>query len=238
MSNNSLEQSVALWTAMNEILQDGDVAATSLRFITQRMRNTAGQLRDMGEDADGAAESITALQQRLIELTGVNIMSDANTFKPTYEALKEIYAIWDTTGDKKQDVMQAEVTRLLAGTRQAAAFSALMLNFASAENSLQTALEASGSAMREHERWLDSIEAKTQQFKASFEVLSNQLLNSDLIKGAYDTGTGILSFLSKAIELLGAIPVLATTAAMALSYKNIGISKVKYALPYRFGMVA
>ena len=47
-ANTSLEKSVALWTAMNEVLQNDESSATSLRFIAQRMRNTAGQPRGNG----------------------------------------------------------------------------------------------------------------------------------------------------------------------------------------------
>ena len=42
----------------------------------------------MGEDADGAAESVTKLQQQISGLTGVNIMSDSETFRDVYDVLK------------------------------------------------------------------------------------------------------------------------------------------------------
>ena len=34
-----------------------------MKTIAMRVRNTSGQLQEMGEDADGAAESVTKLQQ-------------------------------------------------------------------------------------------------------------------------------------------------------------------------------
>ena len=69
-ANNSLEKSVAMWTAMNEIMQDGSKSSTALRFIAQRMRNTAGELEELGADADGAAESVTKLQQQVPQVDG------------------------------------------------------------------------------------------------------------------------------------------------------------------------
>lgn len=201
--NNSLEQSVALWTAMNEILQDGDVAATSLKFITQRMRNTAGQLQEMGEDAEGAAESVTQLQQQIKDLTGVDIMLDADTFRATYDVLKDISNVWDDISDKSQ----ADVIRLMAGTRQASAFSALMTNFSAAENALSVALDSSGSAMQEHDRWLTSIEAKTKQFQASQEKLAQTVVNSDFVKFLIDIGTVGTKAIDTLIDKVGLLTV-------------------------------
>lgn len=227
-SNNSLSQSVALWTAMNEILQDESMSATALRFITQRMRNTAGELEDMGEDADGAAESITELQQKVKGLTGVDIMSDADTFRDTYSVLKDISKVWNDITDKER----ADVIRLMAGTRQSAAFSSLMLNFSTAEEVMNAAADAEGSAMEEHAKWMDSIAAKQQQFTANFEALSNAVLNSSLVKFTYDAGSGILGFLTAITEKLGVLPMLMTAASGILSAKsNFGISNVKHA-PY------
>lgn len=110
-SNTSLEKSVALWTAMNEVIQNDESSATSLRFIAQRMRNTAGELEEMGEDAEGAAESVTKLQQQIMKLTGVNIMSDADTFRDVYDVLKDVSDVWDDITDKDR----ADVVRLMAG---------------------------------------------------------------------------------------------------------------------------
>lgn len=233
-SNNSLAESVGLWTAMNEILQNGDIAATSIRFISQRMRNTSGQLEEMGLDADGAVESITKLQQEVYKLSGVNIMKDSNTFRGNFEVLEELSEKWDTLTDKDQ----ADLTRLLAGTRQASAFSALMTNFDQAKAVVAAAEDSMGSAMTEHERWTQSIEYSEQRAAAAFQEFAITVMSSDLIKGVYDTGAGILGFLTNVIEKLGAIPALAATVAGALSFKNIGISKMNMPYPTCHGAVA
>ena len=110
-SGNSLEESIALWTAMNEVIQDGSKSSTALRTLSTRMRNTAGKLEEMGEDAEGAAENITQLQQRIQGLTGVNIMASATEFKGTYDVLQDISKVWDNITDKDK----ADVIRLLGG---------------------------------------------------------------------------------------------------------------------------
>jgi len=139
-AGSSLEESVALWTAMNEVIQDGSKSSAALRTIVARMRNTAGKLEEMGEDAEGAAESVTKLQQEILKLTGVNIMIDENTFKKPFQILQEMSKVWDKISDKER----ADVVRLLGGTRQQATFSALMQNFSTAEKVLADSAYAAG----------------------------------------------------------------------------------------------
>lgn len=76
-----------------------------------RLRNTAAGLSEMGEDADGAAESITKLQQQVKSLSGVDIMENADTFKSTYDIIVELSKVWGNLTDKTQ----ADLTRLIAG---------------------------------------------------------------------------------------------------------------------------
>ena len=40
---------------------------------------------------------------------------------------------------------------------------------------MDTSLNAEGSAVREHEKWMDSIQAKQQQFQAQYEVFANTI---------------------------------------------------------------
>ena len=95
------------------------------------------------------------------------------------------------------------------------------------------------SAMEENEKYLDSINGKVAQFKASFQALSNTIVNSDLIKGVIDGGTVVLDILNKIVSVLGSIPTLAASVSGALAFKNIGrtnsrplfkISIIEYAL--------
>ena len=60
---------------------------------------------------------------------------------------------------------------------------------------MDVSMNAEGSAVAEHEKWMDSIQAKQQQFQAQYEVFANTILSSDLIKGAFDVGTGLLGWL-------------------------------------------
>lgn len=86
------------------------------------------------------------------------------------------------------------------------------------EKAYETALGSDGSAMAEQEKWLDSLEAKTQQFKASWQELSNAVIDSEFMKGLIDLGTAALSVLSNIIDNIG---VLNTALIGFAGYKAI-----------------
>lgn len=67
-----------------------------------------------GMDTDGMASSVSKLREEMHALTGVDIMKDNNTYKSTYDMLKDISEVWH----QMNDVSQANVLELLFGKRQ------------------------------------------------------------------------------------------------------------------------
>ena len=193
-ANNTLEESLGLLTAADEIIQQPEVTGTALKTIAMRLRNTAGALQEMDEDADGAAESITKLQQQISSLTGgaVNIMEDANTFKSTYDIIVELSKVWGNLSDKTQ----ADLTRLIAGVRQGNVFNALMSNMSNGIKATSDALNSNGSAIAENEKYLNSINGKIEQLNASFEKLSANTVDSGTVKGVIDLARGFTDLTS------------------------------------------
>ena len=195
-AGNNFDESVALFTATNEVIQDYSKTATALRTIAARIRNTSGELAEMEIDADGAAESITQLQQKIYKASGnkVNIFEDDNeTFKSTIQILRELSEVWNTLSD----VDQAEITRLIAGTRQQSVFAAIMNNFDTVDKVIETSVNSTGSAVAENEKYLDSITGKLDLLKSSYEALSSSIINSDVYKFGIDRLRGVLDLLNE-----------------------------------------
>ena len=67
-----------------------------------------------------------------------------------------------------------------------------MNNFDHAVEATETALNSAGSATEENGRYMEGLEAKIQAVKASFEALSNTVLDSGLISGVLDLGKAFL----------------------------------------------
>lgn len=188
-----------------------------------RIRGAKTELEEAGLDADNMAESTAKLREEIKALSGVDIMLNEDTFKSTYQILKELSEVWDKLEHK--DIAQAGIIELIAGKRGGNVFSSLMSNFDTAEEVVTTSMNSQGSATQEHQKWLESMEAKTNQLKAAWEGLSQAFMNDAGLKKAIDTGTGILSVFTDIVDTFGTIPTLATAVVAALSFKNIGRDK-------------
>ena len=70
----------------------------------------------------------------------------------------------------------------------------LLQNFAQAEKALETSLNSAGSAAKENAAYIDSIQGRINQLKATYEDLSSNILDSELIKNGAELLTGILKF--------------------------------------------
>lgn len=127
---------------------------------------------------------------------------------------------WDEMTDKEH----AAALELMGGKRNANAVQAVIQQFQIAEESLATAQNSAGSAMKENEKYMNSIQGKLTKFQATFEVLSNDLLNSELVKGVVDLGTGALDAVDGFIKLAGAIPAVTTALTALVSMSNIDTS--------------
>lgn len=221
-ANNSLDQSIALITAANTVVQDPDSVGTAFKTISMRIRGAKTELEEAGLETEGMAESTAKLRKEILALSGVDIMLNDNTFKSTYDIMDELAEKWH----ELTDIQQASITELIAGKRQGNVVSSLMSNFDIARDVLATSEGSEGSATAEHAKWMDSLQAKLNQLQAAWEELSQAFMDDGFLKGLVDTGTDLLSILTDLVETFGTIPTLVIAIATAMSFKNIGKDKM------------
>ena len=224
-AGNDVDESIAMITAGNEIVQDPEKMGTTLKTVSMYLRATKTELEAAGESTEGMAESTSKLRDSLLGLTGgkVDIMSDENTYKNTYQILQEMSKVWDTMTDKQQ----AAALELMGGKRNANVVAALIENFGQAEAALKTSQDSSGSALKENEKYLDSIAGKIEQFKAQWQALSDSLADSDALKNIIDLGTDLLSLLTQLSEATNGYAITAPLLFAGMS-KGLGISFTNY----------
>lgn len=177
------------------------------------------EMEELGLDTEGMVESTATLRDEIKALTGVDIMENDQTFKSTFDILDELATKWqDLT-----DIQQASVTELIAGKRQGNIVSALMQNFDIARNATETALNSDGSAMREQERYMESVQYSIDKFQAQFQELSNAAIGSDFLKGVIDGGSSALDIITQLIDKFGILtPLIAGLGGSALSKYGLG----------------
>lgn len=225
-AGNTIDETLALIAAMNTVVQNPESVGTTLKTVSMYLRAAKTEAEAAGESTDGMADSVSKLRAEIKALTGnkVDIMLDEDTFKSSYQILKELSQIWD----QLSDVSQANILEKLAGKRNANAVVAVINNFDIAEQALKESQNSAGSALQENEKYLDSINGKLDQLKASWEQLSNSLLSNGVVKGLIDALRTVLDVFNKLDEATGGWSSrLITLAAIAASI-NAVISAFKF----------
>lgn len=219
--DTTYEQTLGLMTAITEITRNSNKSANALKTIGQRIRG-------VGEDGEDASEYVASLQENFDKL-GINVQivkNSAGEMESTYNILKGIAEKWNDLTDAERQ----SLGELAAGKNRITEFNALMSNWQTAVEATATAMNSQGSAAKENERVLDSIEGHLQKLKSAWEELSTTVVDSDLIKMIVDLGTALLNFANSGMGQF-VIKVGLAVGAIALlktGYNELTRSAIKY----------
>lgn len=212
-AGNTYQETLSLAAAVNGVLQDSEASGTYLKTLSMYLRASKTDAENAGIATDGMASSVSELRSELKQLAGVDIMKDDNTFKSTYQIMKELSEVWKDLSD----TTQANITELIAGKRGGQSTSALLNNFSVAEDAMKQALNSSGSAMRENQTYMDSLQAKLNQLDSAFQKFSTDLMKSDIPKFFVDLATVFVDGADSAVKFAGALPTLTAAISGVLS---------------------
>lgn len=212
-AGNTYQETLSLAAAVNGVLQDADTSGTYLKTLSMYLRASKTDAENAGIATDGMADSVSELRSELKQLAGVDIMKDDNTFKSTYQIMKELSEVWKDLSD----TTQANITELISGKRGGQSTSALLNNFSVAEDAMKQALNSSGSAMRENQTYMDSLQAKLNQLDSAFQKFSTDLMKSNIPKFFVSLATVFVDGADSAVKFAGALPTLTAAISGVLS---------------------
>ena len=223
LAGNDINETLAMLTGGTEITQNASEMGNALKVLSMRVRGMKGELEELGEEYENV-ESISKIQTQILNQTRghVNIFDDNGNFKSTYEILKGIAEVYDHISQTDQ----AALLETIAGKQRGNQIAALIQAFQSGqiEKAYEASANAAGSAMQEQERWLESLEAKIQQFEAAFQSLSSTVLDSGLLKWFVDFGTDTVKVLDTVVDKLGSLGTIGLGAGLFTSIKNVGMT--------------
>lgn len=135
-AGNSLDESIALVTAANTIVQNPDVVGTTMKTVSMYLRAAKTEAEEAGESTEGMARSVSELREEILALTGnkVDIQIDNDTFKNTTQILRELSGVWE----ELTDVSQANLLEMIGGKRNANVVASLIENFELVEEVLES----------------------------------------------------------------------------------------------------
>lgn len=160
----------------------------------------------MQEDTDVLYDSYSKLREQIQDLTGVDIMIDDNTFKSTTDIIKELGAVWD----KLSESSQSATLEIIAGKSRANNVAALLKNYQQIDKVMESLGDAEGSAMRENEAIVDSIDGRIKVLSATVEEFWQKIIDTDFVKDVVSSLSDLLGVLTNIVDTIGILPTIAT----------------------------
>ena len=214
-AGGDLAEAAALTATANKIIQDADSVGTALKTTSLRLRGTdISVLEEEGVDSEGAVTSKSKLQSKVKALSGVDILTQTGEYKSTYEILVQIADVWESMNDMDQ----AALLELIAGKRNSSVVASLLQNPEELKAAYEDAQNASGSALRENEKYLDSIQGKIDQFNNAVQSLWSNILDADWVKGIFEWVTKIVKSLD---TTHGKLLAIVKAVALLMAYKKV-----------------
>lgn len=113
-AGNDIDQSIALFTAAQEVTQDADVVGTAMKTISMRLRSTKSDMESAGIETEGMSENVSTLRDEVLALSGVDIQLSADEYKDTFTILQEMSKVWGNLSD----MTRANILEKFFGKRQ------------------------------------------------------------------------------------------------------------------------
>ncbi|OMD75291.1 phage tail tape measure protein [Paenibacillus odorifer] len=172
---------------MSATRETGSVVGNSLRTIFSRITTM-----------DEAASALKGV--------GVSIKELSGDVKPVQDILAELQSRWSSLTNEQQQ----NIGVTIAGRNQLNRFLALMSNWETGLEATEEAMHSQGSAVGENAKYMESLEAKTNIMKASWQELAltmgSAVINDSLI-GLIKAGTGIANVFASIVEKVGLLPI-------------------------------
>ncbi len=166
VGNNSFEEVLGLMTSGTEIIRNASRVARGLVSVQARLNQVVDESSSVGQ-------ALTAWYNE----HKIAIYDQQGQLMSLFDILKQVADIWPTLTTNEKDYFLNQQ----AGANQTQNLAAILSNFDVAINATKTALDSAGSAAKENAAYMESLEAKTQALKATFQDLSNNVIDNELV---------------------------------------------------------
>lgn len=204
-AQNDFYEAAALTTAANTVVQDPAKVGAGLRTIALRLTGTEAareELQALGEDVDDFVVTTTSkMDQQIRDLTktqgnfGVSLLDMNGNYRSTYDVLLDIAKVWDkiaeedlVTGENRQNAL----LEMMAGKNRSNILASILQSPDVLEEAYAYALDSEGSALKENEAYLESIQGHLDQLKNSWDNLWINENNREVITFFLDLAKSVL----------------------------------------------
>lgn len=237
-ANNDLNEAVALTTAGNAIAQDPDSVGAGLRTISLRLVGTEAaknELESLGEETDDVITTTSKLRDTILSATkaatddgkGFDILDSNGNYKSTYEIMQGLADLYDNIVAKDKELGTNNLNLLLetiAGKNRSNIAASILQNGDMLRSVYEDAQKSQGSAQKELDSYLDSIDGRMAQLENRAQEFWTKAIDSDAIKNGITLLTDLLELGTNIVDTFGVLPTIITGISAGLAVKNVGIN--------------
>lgn len=206
-ANVSFDKLLAMIGTVSSVTRkSASTIGESFKTIFARMSNVAA-----GKETDDEGESLNDVEKTLTKLD-IKLRDSVGQWRSFEAVLDEVAEKWNN--GVFNDVEKSQIATAIAGVRQQENFRALMNNWEDVKTLTNVAADSTGSASQKMETYLDSVEAKTNELKATWEEFIMSLGQTESYKGFLDL---CMWLLKNVPTIVGSI----TTLVVALKGKTL-----------------
>lgn len=222
----STKDAFALFSGIQEVLQNAEKSGTSLKSVALRLRSFDETTGEYSEDLANITGELIDLTKTAEHAEGVSIFKPGSTteFKDLTDYFREIAGIWDEMTQKQQNDFLIKAF----GRNQAQAGAALIQNFKAVDKALAEMGESAGSSDKEMEAVESSLSYKINALKETWVGCVQDMIDRG------DLGTIVIGLtkVSEAItfllDKLGILGSIGLGAGIFSGIKNVGGNKMHF----------
>ena len=237
LMGNTIDEAASLVTTANATIQDADSVSAGLRTISLRLVGTEEaekELSAMNEEVDAFVKATNSKKQQIIKdytavasnnYQGFDILDSNGNYKNTYQILLGIAKVYKEIQEQDKKLGTNHATALieeLAGKNRSNIASAILQDPTQLEAVKKSSEEALGSAKKELNSYLDSIDGKMAQLENRAQEFWFKVIDSETIKNGIDLLSTLLKGATDFIDTVGLLPTILTGVGAAFSFKNVG----------------
>ena len=198
-ANMELETTAALLSQIIETTREApETAGTAMKTIIARFQELKKAPSEIGE-VDGEIVDANKIEGALRTI-GVALRDANGQFRDLDDVFLDIAKKWNSLDTNTQRY----IATMAAGSRQQSRFIAMMSDYERTMELVNAANNSAGASQKQFEKTLDSLDAKLNRLKNSWDTFVQGLANSSFIKASVDALAFLLNVLNKITDILGA----------------------------------
>lgn len=223
----SVQDSFALFTGAQEVIQNAETVGTALKTLSLRIRGYDEETEELSDDVIEATGKIADLTKVASNnFSGVSLWADAaqTQYRSLKDYLGDIAEIWDEIDARSQ----TKLLEGLFGKRGASVGSSILQNFDQVEKAIEEMEGAAGSADKEMDTIRASLEYKINALKETWTGIFQNLIDRGTFGGVIDFLTTLSELIKDITSNSDALAFTLTTIVSAFAQFKGGFNSIDW----------